>query len=201
LPLLPLLAIPVGLAASMLFERLQGHLRWLVPIGLVVAAIPMELENLAHGRERMNDTRQRAGAWAVAHLPAGSSVLVEHFAFDIYPQPWRFLFPIGEAGCVDVRALLLGKAGYNVIDSARGTRSNVDYGTMPARLRGGCHTDFAILTQYDRYGAEKQDFPEEYAAYRELLARGTIVASFYPQPGVSAGPVVRIVDFRHGKGG
>jgi hypothetical protein len=195
LPLVPLLAIFVGAAVVAGAGRFGAKGRWVMALCLAAIAVPMATQDVMQARGRMNDTRQHASAWAVAHIPAGSTVLIEHFAFDLYPRPWGLLFPIGDAGCVDVRALLKGQMGYGFIDNARGTRANVDYGTMARSKDGTCRADYAILTQFDRYEAEKSDFPQEDAAYRRLVAQGRVVASFFPQRGVSAGPIVRIVQF------
>lgn len=204
-PLIPLMAI---LAAALLMalahavgRRLRGSGARVVgglvmALGLVGAVVPMSLADMAQARGRKNDTRQRASVWATAHIPAGATVMIEHFGFDLYPRPWRILFPVGLAGCVDARALLRGGAEYKAIDTARAGHSNIDYGTLPADRRASCHADFAIITQFDRYAAEANAFPQEYGAYVELLSRGRVVASFFPDSGYSAGPVVRIVDFR-----
>lgn len=210
LPLIPLLAILAAAAIAALADWLSLRLahgvkprlsravaaRAIVALAMMGTAFPMGLFDIGQARGRMNDTRQRASAWAGAHIPAGATVLIEHFGFDLYSRPWRILFPLAEAGCIDARAMLQGKAGYNVIDSARGSRSNIDFGTMPQAQRQSCHMDFAIITQFDRYSAEATSFPQEYQAYRALIAQGRVVASFFPRSGQSAGPIVRIVDFR-----
>ena len=195
LPLVPLLAIAVGVAVVALADRARARGRWVMALCLAAMAVPMAAQDVMQARGRMNDTRQHASAWAVAHIPAGASVMIEHFAFDLYPQPWRVIFPIGDAGCVDVRGLLKGQMGYGFLDNARGTRANIDYGTMAHEKDDTCRPDYAILTQFDRYEAEKGDFAQEDAAYRRLVARGRVVASFFPQRGVRAGPIVRIVKF------
>lgn len=205
LPLMPLLAIPAGVMVVAIAAQVRrfalarsGAAGWAgIALGgcLVAMIAPMAVQDAAQARGRMNDTRQRASAWAVAHIPAGSSVMIEHFGFDLYPQPWLILFPIGEAGCVDVRGLLQGRIGYDVIDRARGKRSNLDYGTMAPQRRETCVTNFAIITQYDRYRAEAADFPAENRAYERFLAHGHEVAAFFPQWGRSSGPVVRIFAF------
>ncbi|WP_294256617.1 glycosyltransferase family 39 protein [uncultured Sphingomonas sp.] len=197
MPILPLCAILIALGLrGVIFrvgERWRGAAAALAGAAL---ALPLILTSLAQARERMHDTRQLASAWAVAHVPPGSTVLVEHFAFDLLPQPWHFLFPMAEVGCVDAAAKLHGKIGYASIDQARGTRANVDYGTVAAAKRDTCRADFAILTQYERYKAERSAFPEEYAAYRDYVARGKTVARFVPKPGETGGRIVTIVDFR-----
>lgn len=201
LPFLPFLAILAGRLVVRLFDgfqrwwgagRLAGSAMGLV---LVAMLLPLLWQDLAQARARMHDTRAQASAWAVAHVPQRSTIMIEHFGFDLYPQPWPVLFPLGDAGCIDIRALLQGKVSWGVIDAVRGSRANIDYGTMGAARAASCQVDYAIITQFDRYAAEKNSFPGEYAAYRQLLARGKVVASFFPHPGVSAGPVVRIVRF------
>lgn len=198
LPLMPLLALcaaPVFAALdAFLRDRLTGALAWVARALLVaVVCVPLLLLGERNRRERTNDTRQMASAWARAHIPAGSTVLIEHFAFDLIDAPWQFRYPLAEAGCVDAKAMLQGKISYAMVDSARGARHNVDYGTMSAARRGACRFDYAILTQMDRYHAEAAMFPAEDAAYRELLGRGRVVASFVPHAGQSGRWIVRIV--------
>jgi hypothetical protein len=209
LPLLPLLSIVAALAlveacrkVRMIAEQRHGPLRSAlmptVAVMLVTATLlPLLLAVQTGSRERTNDTRQRASRWAIANVPAGSKVLIEHFAFDLYPQPWTFLFPLGDVGCVDAKAMLHGKVGYGTIEAGRGKRANIDYGTMNAANRHTCHADYAILTQYDRYMAEQHTFPTEAAAYDELVHRGQVVASFLPISGQSSGPIVRVVHLPH----
>ncbi|MEO5604665.1 MAG: glycosyltransferase family 39 protein [Novosphingobium sp.] len=196
LPLLPFCAIAIGVALTRLtagFTALWRQATLLI-LGLLIA-LPLLARARDDARARLNDTRQIATAWARAHIPSGSSVLIEHFAFDLVSQPWRLLFPVGDAGCVDVIAFLQGKMGYGLIDQARGSRANLDYGTMAPARRGECQPDFAILTEYERYLNERAAFPTEYMAYRELLAHGKIVARFAPQAGVTGGRSVVIVRF------
>ncbi|MCI4590455.1 glycosyltransferase family 39 protein [Sphingobium sp. BYY-5] len=196
LPLLLLCAILIGAGASTLADRIAQ--RWRpIAISFMLAALllPLLLRAQSDARERMNDTRQIASNWARARIPAGSTVLIEHFAFDLLPQPWHFVFPIGDAGCIDAAALLRGKTSYAPIDQARGTRANIDYGTMAPARRAACRPDYAILTQYDRYRREAHAFPGEYAAYRDLIARGRVVANFGPQEGRIGGRLVTIVAF------
>jgi hypothetical protein len=120
-------------------------------------------------------------------------VLIEHFAFDLIDAPWQFRYPLADAGCVDARAMLQGKISYAMVDSARGPRHNVDYGTMSPLRRGDCRFDYAIVSQMDRYRAEAAMFPAENAAYREMLRRGHVVASFVPRAGQSGRWTVRII--------
>ncbi len=200
LPLLPLLAIfaAVGLigACRLLRGRLSSRSSGVAAALIVMTTLaPLAYDAEADASARLNDTRQQASRWAEVHIPAGSTVLIEHFGFDLLPQPWRFLFPLGDAGCVDARAMLQGKIAYSEIEAARGARSNVDYGTVAAPRRASCAADYAILTQYDRYSAEQRTYPVEYGAYRKLIAGGTIVASFAPARGEAAGPIVRVVKF------
>lgn len=201
IPIIPLLCLLAAYGFSEVctfIERRAGVLASAVA-AVVLAAImvtPLVAADRANALMRLDDTRQQASRWAEAHIAPGSTVLVEHFAFDLLPKPWTFLFPIGEAGCRDVRTILHGRIGYKSIDGSRGGHSNLDYGTLPARLRSTCSADYAILTQYDRYAEERSPFPIEYAAYEELLSRGRIVATFRPVPGQTGGPIVRIVQLQ-----
>ena len=154
---------------------------------------PALLRFSGDARERTNDTRQLASQWVAGRIAPGSTVIVEHFGFDLLAQPWRFVFPLGKVGCVDARLMISGKAQYTAIDSGRGDRSNVDYGTLDPARADTCQADWAILTQYDRYAAERDRFPREYASYARLLAQGEIVATIAPEPGRIGGPIVRII--------
>lgn len=198
LPFLPTLAACAGLAVVRLAKTIRT--RWpavpampLVAGTVAVLLVPLVLRSLAQSRERIRDTRQLASTWARAHVPAGSSVLIEHFAFDLAAQPWTIRFPMGDGGCVDAKAMLHGKIAYSTIDAARGTRANVDIGTMPPERLPSCLSDYAIFAEYDRYRAERFRFPQEAASYEAIIRQGRIVASFHPQAGRIGGPVVRIV--------
>jgi len=200
LPLTPALSVLVALALVWLHDALLRHRpvnarRATFAVALLAVLAPQVAQALVEGRVRRHDTRQAATAWVHAHVPPHSSILVEHFAFDLLQGPWNFLFPVGDAGCVDVRDMLHGKVQYDQIENARDQRSNVDYGTMNPKVRGTCGPGWAVLTQYDRYAAERETFPQAYAAYRELLHRGVIVATFAPVPGEVGGPIVRVVRF------
>lgn len=199
LPLLPIGAILAGAAADAGVSRLRaaGPTRVvLLAVGTAAVILPLGLNLWSSGRERMHDTRQIATHWARANIPASSTVIVEHFAFDLLPQPWTFLFPLGEAGCVNARALLRGKTEYTLVAQARGARTNVDYGTIARKQEGSCRADFAILTHYHRYSDERATFPAAYATYRRLIERGRVVATIEPKPHHRGGPTVTIVDLR-----
>lgn len=200
--LMPPLAIAAAAAMGQLLAQFELRLRSsrLGALGFLLLTlatfVPLALQARADTRARLNDTRQLASRWAHDHVPAGSTVLVEHFGFEMLPEPWELKFPFGDIGCVNVRDYLHGKVQLSTVEHGRGARSNVDYGTVAPAKRASCRTDFAILTQADRYAAERAVFPEEDAAYRELMARGTLVKTFAPQAGQIGGPTVRIVQFR-----
>jgi hypothetical protein len=198
LPLMPILALCASPALAWLIfyarERFSGFVGGTFIAALLVGVCAPILVNAETAlRVRTHDTRQIASQWALKHIPAGSTVLIEHFAFDLVNAPWGFRFPLAEAGCVDARAMLKGKIAYAEVDGARGARHNVDYGTMPESRRAECRFDYAILSQMDRYFAESGRFPVESKAYRDLVAQGQVVASFEPQPGQSGRWIVRIV--------
>ena len=200
LPIIVLLSLTGGRAMAWLIDTMRSgqfrrHVNAIATSLIVLIAVQPSVAAVERSRARINDTRRRAAAWARSHFKPRSSVMIEHFAFDLLPGPWKFYFPLGELGCVDANAWLHGKVAYARIDAARAGRSNVDYGTLAPGTAATCRTDYAILTQYDRYAAERSRFPAEYAAYRRLLARGHIVATISPVPGLSSGPRVRIVAF------
>lgn len=186
LPLMPLLVLCAGFAAVRLADlaraKIQGRIAALAAAAsIIVLAGPLLFVGQVDYESRTNDTRQQAARWALANIPAGSTVLVEHFGFDLLAGDWNLLFPIGEAGCLDVRKTLAGQTRIDTIFRLRGSRHNVDYGTTDPSRRAQCRFDYAILTQMDRYRAERDRFPQENAAYDELVGRGQVVASFEPR--------------------
>ena len=198
LPLTPALSLAAGMGLVWLHDfcaaRLKPGLAALATaVAMLAVVVPQTVQAFVEARERSQDTRQAAADWVFAHVPHDQTILLEHYGFDLLQGPWSLLFPIGDAGCVDVRATLRGKVQYSQIEDARNQRSNVDYGTMNPAKRGTCTMQWAVLTQYDRYRAERTTFPRQYAAYVDLLRHGTVVATFRPSPGTSAGPIVRIV--------
>jgi len=205
LPLFPMLCITAGFAAERLFAALRSH----PPIiraaaTLVFAAVltgPPLAATYSAARERIVDDRRLATDWALAHLPAGASLMVEHFAFDLVDSPFPIVFPIGTAGCLDARKVLRGQINYKEVDSLRGGQSNLDYAAVPAAKQSSCRTDFAILTEHARYAAERERFPVGAERYRALIARGRVIARFHPARGEIGGrPEVIVLDLRTGRG-
>lgn len=205
LPLLPLAALFAAISMDRMAHWAASRMKpaatprgGLAAISLLAVAcsVPLAITAVFEARARANDTRQIAARWAASRIPPGSTVLIEHFGFDLYARPWRILFPLGTAGCVDARAMLAGKIDYAKIEKARGGRSNVDYGTVDPALAETCSADFAILTQADRYLLEKNRFHAEAQAYQKLLNRGVTEELFLPLHNISAGPTVRIVRFQ-----
>ena len=202
---LPLMPIGAILAAAGFAAVIKALWRLAVPRQLrgalvatlaLTALVPLGLRIWSNAVMRAHDTRQLASAWARGHVPPGSTVLVEHFAFDILDAPWRILFPLGDAGCRDARGLLRGEIRYAEIERLRAGRSNVDYGTVAPGQRGSCAANFAILAQMDRYRQEQARFPNENAAYRDLLRHGRVATVLRPSPGRIGGPVVTVIDLR-----
>lgn len=160
---------------------------------LAAVLIPLFVNAEADARERMNDTRLMASAWLRAHAAPGSTIFVEHFAFDLVDSEFDYVFPLGAAGCKDARGLISGRIDNAMVESSREGRTNIDYGTVEPALLGTCRADYAVLSQYSRYYAEKDRFPREYANYRRLIDQGTVVAEFRPARGVAGGWPVLIL--------
>lgn len=198
IPLLPLLSMAAAVALAALLReagrRLSGV--WRIPVQTAIITsicVPVLGNARAASAERATDTRLLASDWAVAHIPPGSVVTIEHGAFDILGQPWHILFPMGDRGCISVRAALGGQIKYSSVDNARAGKPVVDIGTVdPAQLTS-CHSDWAITVNWDRYRAEPERFTAELENYRRLTAGGRIAATFRPWPGHIGGPVVRVV--------
>ena len=196
LPLLPLFALAGGIGAAWVVQigRERAQIRTaLLLTALVLALLPLSLASFKEARARTNDTRQLASDWAVANIPDGSTVLIEHFAFDLFDQDWKVLFPLGDTGCVEAHDVLAGRIDYGAVEAARGSRSTVDFGTTAPAKRASCDADFAILVQMDRYRVEQDRFPDEYAAYRSLSDRMEVREIFRPVAGEREGPVVNIL--------
>jgi hypothetical protein len=119
--------------------------------------------------------------------------VIEHLELSLRHQPWKFLFPVGRAGCIDGLNALSGGIHYQQVEQLRGGSPIVDLGNIPADRVKSCHADFAILTYYDLYKAEADHFPKELEIYHAILAPGKTVALFAPRPGRVGGPIVRIV--------
>jgi hypothetical protein len=144
-------------------------------------------------RERANDTRDKASAWARANIPAGSTVVVEHLALDLRGRGWRVLYPLGAAGCIDGERILETGVQYEKVQKSRKGRAIVDLGNVAPDRLSSCRGDFAILTYFDLYMREADDYPLEIGAYRRLLGGGRTVALFNPEEGRSGGPPTRVV--------
>ncbi|PVX30148.1 ArnT family glycosyltransferase [Sphingomonas pokkalii] len=200
LPLMPLLAILAAITLDRTWSVFAARFPQ-VPMAIAASCAmlallaPLAATAIAQGYARLHDTRQQATAWVRTNVPAVRSIFAEHFAFDMLQGPWRFRFPMGDNGCVDPRTFLAERKGYGSIQSARGSRSNVDFGTLPPEMRQTCHADYAVLSQYPRYRDERRLFPDAYAAYRTWIAQGRIVAVFRPEQGKRSGPEIVIVRF------
>ena len=198
LPVMPMICIFAGLAIATLGEligrRLSGT-RSAIAIGVlaVVAGAPSLKALIAHKTERAHDTRIQAARWSTAHIPPGSTVVFEHLELKLRDQPWTILFPIGDAGCIDGKRALTDGVKYDEVEQLRNGSPIVDLGNVNPKRINTCRADYAVLAYYDLYLAERTRYPDELETYRRLLAGGRTVGLFRPQPGLSGGPVVRIV--------
>ena len=198
LPALPAVCIFAAASAEALWRTISRRMPRLNPAVVVAAVtaglmIPSLLGSVDQAIERANDTRGQAARWAEAHIPPGSTVVIEHLELSLRHQPWKFLFPVGRAGCIDGLNALSGGIHYQQVEQLRGGSPIVDLGNIPADRVKSCHADFAILTYYDLYKAEADHFPKELEIYHAILAPGKTVALFAPRPGRVGGPIVRIV--------
>jgi hypothetical protein len=203
-PLLPFFSLFLALGIFALWKRaraLAGPAAAYALMGVVGLAlvVPMLLAARANATERLNDTRNLASEWVRRNVPAGRTVLVEHFAFDLLSGHWRMLIPAGEAGCIDAAKELNGKIQYSAIHKWRGNRAIVDFGTMDPRGLDSCNADFAVFSHYDRYAAERATYPRETAQYEKVIHNSQLVKTIRPVPGEIGGPAIRILRIRKEK--
>lgn len=199
-PLLPFLALAAGAGICMLAGWLRARLRQRLPgfelIAIAVLLIPMATATYTTQTERLNDTRQAAAAWIRANVPRGSTILVEHAAFDLLQDGWTLRFPLGSAGCVDAASLLAGRIRYSRVETLRSGRAVVDVGHVDQDQLPSCRADYAVFTHYQVYADDRQRFPGQWRAYRAIAAGGHLRAVIRPAPGARGGPVVHIVALR-----
>lgn len=165
-----------------------------VALALLAGLAPVQ-GLVAYAHERDTDTRRLAADWLRDHAPPGSVITLEHMEFTLLPRPFEFRFPLGDAGCLDVRKALASRITNAQVGRWRGKRTIIDLGTVNPDMIDSCVGNFALLMNYDRYVAEAAQYPAELANYRHLIARGRIVATFRPEPGRVGGPTSRIVRF------
>lgn len=195
-PLLPFAAIAAARALCALAELLPPHRSrpLALPAALLVLMVPMLGEARIAAAERRHDTRQMASTWLRTHAPPGSSVLIEHAAFDLLASPFTLRTAMGSAGCVDVRDLLGGQIRYSKVDRLRGGGAIVDVGHVDPALLNTCRADFAVVTNHLRYRADPATYSAELARYDRLLAGGKVRLVVKPQRGERSGPEVHIVE-------
>lgn len=198
IPLLPIAAIAAGYAVTWLADLLRARsgrkLRGLEPVAALLLMVPMVSAAQARAAARANDTRQLASAWARAHIPAGSNILVEHAAIDLIRGPWHLLFPLGTAGCIDARAALAGRIRYAEAETRRAGSPLVDLGSVTLSRLPGCRARFAILSHYDRYRDDKAQYPAEWRRYAELTRGSRLRQVIAPVAGLRGGPTIYIFE-------
>lgn len=196
-PMLPFVAIASAQGLCCVVDLLRQHLKRRAPIFMAAAALlailPMIHATQVAGATRTQDTRQIASDWVHSHVPNGSSIVVEHAAFDILGGPWKIVFPLGSAGCVDAREVLGKRIRYSRVDKLRSGRAVVDLAHVDLARLSGCRADYAVLSHYDGYRDDPVHFRDELARYALLLRGGRMMATFRPEQGARTGPVVRIV--------
>lgn len=191
-PLLPFAALFAALAFTAAAKRVPAIAAGVAGVALFV---PILSATQTRSSTRASDTRQAATEWVRRNVPADASILLEHAGFDLLAHPGPLLFPLGDAGCVDVRRLLSRAPRHRHVDRVRRGRTIVDLGNIPFAKLSTCQADFAIVSHHARYAAEPQRFPDALANYRRFMQAGRIVATFRPTPGKVGGPVVQVIRF------
>ncbi len=198
-PVLPFLALGFAWAVNTLGRALvrQSRLASRIAQGAAILALLAPALAASHARsaERHTDTRQLASEWIRRNVPPGSTILVEHAAFDLLGGPWAITFPLGSAGCVDAEALLASQVSPEKIEETRRGRAVVDIGHLDPADVPACRGDFAVLSHVERYRTEREIFPQAYGNYATLMRSAVIRARFQPRPGEVGGPEVYVIDF------
>ena len=199
-PVLPLFALSLGWLLRHAMRSLRRHHAGAsgcaVTALALVLALPMMIESRVRAAERAQDTRQAASQWIRRHAAPGATVLVEHAAIDLLQGPWPVKFPLGAAGCIDARAVLAGRISASEVDERREASAVVDLGHVDPAMMDSCAADFYVLSNFQRYEAERSEFPGAYAQYLAIVRANPIVAKFAPVPGCQGGPTVLIVAAR-----
>jgi 4-amino-4-deoxy-L-arabinose transferase-like glycosyltransferase len=169
-PVLPIAAILAAIGLATLVRRLP--LRWQAWAGggaVIALAGWMAGVTVAQLGRNANDPRQAATAWIRAHVPAGRTILVEHAAFDLLQYRGRLLFPLGSAGCVDVRSALNKRPSYRRVNGLRQGSAIVDLGHVDIHQLSTCDADVVVLSNFARYMQEPARFPRELSVYQQML--------------------------------
>lgn len=200
-PVLPWIALAVAVGLDAAIGWLRPTWRPAALAGALTLLLPMLHTSALRTTMRAHDTRQIASQWVRRHVPPRASLLIEDASFDLLDRPGAVLFPLGYAGCVNVRQILGSKPKYQQIGKERSGKAIVDVGNVAPERLARCRADIAIITHYDRYRNEAARFPEQLAPYRQLLRGGRTLLVVRPQPGRIGGPVTRVIRLRRGAGG
>jgi len=199
-PIVPLVAILVAIGTRCLMSLLYAHVPRAPALAMIIALaalvlLPMVRATQGAAAERADDTREIAARWIVANVARNETIAVEHFAFNLSQAGYRIIFPAGQTGCVDAMTLLGRRVSYAQAGRIRGNVGLADFGTVPANVQTTCRAGIVMVTDLDRYLAERETYPREIAAYRTILAGSRLAAIIRPVTGRTGGPVVRIYRF------
>ena len=193
-PLLPWIALAIAVTIDALIRHVRS--RWqpvMLTAILAMLLLPIVAGSIARSRMHANDTRQLASQWVRDHISADQSLLIEDAAFDLLDRSGPVLFPMGDAGCVDVHHFLKAKPSYRQVGEKRSGKAIVDLGNVSPDRLSSCGSQIAIITHYERYLREAETFPQQLAQYRALMKDGIILTTFRPIADVQGGPVTYIV--------
>ncbi|WP_338240444.1 ArnT family glycosyltransferase [Aurantiacibacter hainanensis] len=199
-PVLPFLALglswPLVNGLSALWRKDVSLTSFGIAFGATVLALvpPIIAEGHARSLERRHDTRQAAAAWIERNAPPGSTVLVEHAAFDLLQGSWNVKFPLGSDGCIDARSVLASRISATEVDERRLGGPIVDLGHVDQAKIESCRADFYVFSNFDRYASERSAYPEAYARYAKFVHAAVKRIRFAPVPGERGGPSILVLE-------
>jgi hypothetical protein len=119
-----------------------------VPAFALLLAGSMTGKTLAHIGARTHDPRRAATRWVLAHVLPGRTLLVEHAAVDLLADPGCLLFPLGKAGCIDVRAAIKRAPSHARVNQARTVARSSTWANDAAAL--------ASFSRFRHHGSARQ---------------------------------------------
>ena len=193
IPIIPFLCILAGYGWNWLIAKIgilwRPRIAQWVGIGVLFGIIlPLLKADIMQGREMSGkDTRTIAREWILDNIPKGSSLLIEEWASQLPKERYKF-FEVKRGQLTEVNSAEIDLAAFRpkgrigmLKDLMAIHREKVEY--------------LVLSGWYDRYVAEKNDYPdyaEIVAVYETLMTKGSKIYEVKRSPGINMGSTIRI---------